>query len=207
MEPDFRSRVARPILIVVGVLAAIGLIAYSVSRILLAVPETVATLTALALAAYLLALAGLIGKRRSITTRALGAGMGVGLIGLVVAGIIAQQAGMRDLHAEEHGDEEVAAPAEEEITEIPEDALVWVAVDVDYAEEVTEATAGEHTIVLDNTGANLPHNVVLEGTNIRVHDDGGGIAAQTVTLEPGEYVFYCDVPGHRSTMEGTLTVN
>jgi uncharacterized cupredoxin-like copper-binding protein len=208
MEPDFRSRVARPILMLVGLVVGIGLIAFSVSRVLLAVPETVATFTALALASYLLGLAVLIGKRRTITPRALGAGMAVGIIALVAAGVLSAQVGMRDLHAEEHAEgEEGEAAAAEPTTEIPEDALVWVSVDIDYAEEVNEAAAGEQTIAIDNTEGNLPHNVTIEGTSIRVHAEGGQTAAHTVELEPGTYTFFCDVPGHRATMEGTLEVS
>lgn len=213
MERDFRTRVARPILMLVGLVVGIALVAFSVSRVLLAVPATVATFTALTLAAYLLGLAVLVGKRRTITPRALGAGMAMGIIALVAAGVVAAQAGIRDLHAEEGeeggaGEEgEAGEGGGETTTEVPEDALVWVSVDVDYAEEVTEAEAGEHTIAIDNTGGNLPHNVTIEGENIRVHAEGGETAAQTVTLEPGSYTYFCDVPGHRSTMEGTLEVN
>jgi plastocyanin len=58
----------------------------------------------------------------------------------------------------------------------------------------------------------VPHNIALE-------DEGGGIVAEsdTVTsgevsvraqLVPGEYVYFCSVPGHREGgMEGTLTVD
>jgi plastocyanin len=208
MEPDFRSRIARPIIMLIGLVAAIAVIAFSISRILLAVPEIAATLAALGLAAYILFLAAIIGKRRTITPRALGAGMAIGIIALLGAGIISAQAGTRELHhwdePEEGEDPGEAAP--EVVTEIPDDALLWVAVDIDFTEEVTEAEAGEHVIAIINEGL-LPHNVVFEGTNIRVDADGGEQAAATFTIEPGTYTYYCDIPGHRATMEGEITFN
>ena len=209
MENDFSKRIVTPVLLLVGVVAGILLFAFSVSRVLLAVPEVVATFTALALAAYVLLIAVMVGKRASITGRTLGVGLALGVVAVLAAGVISAQAGMRDLHAEEavagEGEADGGA-AGEELTEIPDDALLWVAVDIAYEQEVTEATAGEQVIAIDNQG-NLPHNVVFEGTNLRVDADGGQQAAKTVTLEPGTYTFYCDIPGHRATMEGTIEVN
>lgn len=64
------------------------------------------------------------------------------------------------------------------------------------------ATAGVIHIVQDNTGT-LTHTFVLDGQGFELTNDDSG----DVELVPGDYVFYCDVPGHRSAgMEGTLTV-
>jgi plastocyanin len=210
MENDFRKRILAPVLLLLGLAAGIAIFAFSISRVLLAVPEIIATITALALAAYVLFLAVMVGKRTAITGRALGVGLAIALIAVVSAGVISAQAGMRDLHAEEEGGEGVAdegGEGEEGATaEIPSDALLWVAVDIDYEQEVTEAAAGEQVIAIDNQG-NLPHNVVFEGTDIKVEAEGGQTASATVTLEPGSYTFFCDVPGHRASMEGTIEVN
>jgi plastocyanin len=72
-----------------------------------------------------------------------------------------------------------------------------------------EAAAGEVTITMTNEG-DLPHNVAIEGNGV---DEKGevvtkdGTSTVTATLEPGEYTFYCSVPGHQAGgMEGTLTV-
>jgi plastocyanin len=70
------------------------------------------------------------------------------------------------------------------------------------------APAGEVTIHLTND-AQIPHNVEVEGNGVEEVSDTvtGADTSLAVTLEPGEYVFYCAVPGHREGgMEGTLTV-
>jgi plastocyanin len=73
-----------------------------------------------------------------------------------------------------------------------------------------EAAAGEVTITMANEG-NLPHNVAIEGNGVDEIGEvvtEGGTSTVTATLEPGEYTFYCSVPGHREGgMEGTLTVS
>jgi plastocyanin len=72
-----------------------------------------------------------------------------------------------------------------------------------------EAAAGEVTIVYENP-SEVGHNIALEfeGEELVVSDTiTNGSAEISQTLEPGEYVFYCDVPGHRDAgMLGDLTV-
>jgi plastocyanin len=70
------------------------------------------------------------------------------------------------------------------------------------------ASAGEVTINLTNA-AQIPHNVAVEGNGVDEVSETvtAGDTSLTLTLEPGEYTFYCAVPGHREGgMEGTLTV-
>jgi plastocyanin len=74
----------------------------------------------------------------------------------------------------------------------------------------TELTvpAGEVTIELVNESG-VPHNVEVEGSGVEEVSDTitEGSTELTLTLEAGEYEFYCAVPGHREQgMEGTLTV-
>jgi uncharacterized cupredoxin-like copper-binding protein len=64
------------------------------------------------------------------------------------------------------------------------------------------------TIELDNPSS-TPHNVEVEGGGIEEVSDTitESTASVNVDLQPGEYVYYCNVPGHRDAgMEGTLTV-
>jgi plastocyanin len=70
------------------------------------------------------------------------------------------------------------------------------------------AAAGEVTIELVNEST-VPHNVEVEGNGVEEVSDTitESTTELTLTLEPGEYEFYCAVPGHREAgMEGTLTV-
>ena len=65
------------------------------------------------------------------------------------------------------------------------------------------ATAGVIHIVHENEGSTV-HSFVLDGQDFKLSDDDEG----DVELAAGDYVFYCDVPGHREAgMEGTLTVS
>lgn len=79
-----------------------------------------------------------------------------------------------------------------------------------YTTTEETASAGKATIDFNNPTA-AAHDVALE-------DSGGeeiaktdviteGEDSTTANLKPGEYTFYCTVPGHREAgMEGTLTV-
>ncbi|MGH3042050.1 MAG: plastocyanin/azurin family copper-binding protein [Gaiellaceae bacterium] len=80
----------------------------------------------------------------------------------------------------------------------------------ELAFDTTELTAaaGEVTIELMNDSG-IPHNVEVEGHGVEEVSDtiSSGSTELTLDLEPGEYEFYCAVPGHREGgMEGTLTV-
>lgn len=73
-------------------------------------------------------------------------------------------------------------------------------------EELT-ATAGEITVELTSGEGVLHTFVIEEQEELVVEAAAGATASGTIELEPGEYTFYCDVPGHRQAgMEGTLTV-
>jgi plastocyanin len=70
------------------------------------------------------------------------------------------------------------------------------------------AAAGEVTIELVNESG-IPHNVEIEGNGVEEVSEtiSEGSTELTVTLDAGEYTFYCNIAGHREGgMEGTLTV-
>ncbi len=80
--------------------------------------------------------------------------------------------------------------------------------DLSFDQTELTAAAGEVTVELMNDSG-IPHNVEIEGNGVEEVSEtiSEGSTSMTLTLEPGEYEFYCAVPGHREGgMEGTLTV-
>lgn len=72
-----------------------------------------------------------------------------------------------------------------------------------------QAKPGPLTISSPNK-ATIPHNVALEGpgaNQLGPVGQNGHVSTIKVTLKPGNYTFYCSVPGHRQGgMVGKLTV-
>jgi plastocyanin len=100
---------------------------------------------------------------------------------------------------------EGTAEAENGVLEIPADpggALAYTFADA-------EAPPGQLEINSPNESS-VDHNIALEGNGVNevgpvVAD--GGVSTINVTVERGEYQFFCTVTGHREAgMEGTLTV-
>ena len=76
--------------------------------------------------------------------------------------------------------------------------------------EPTELTApaGELTVTLDNPSP-VAHDIAIEGNGVEEASElvTDGTATVTADLKPGEYTYYCTVPGHEEAgMTGTLTV-
>ncbi len=208
MNSDFRQRILLPIVLPVGALLAILAIAYSLSRVLLAVEANLAVFIALGIAAYVLLLAFLIERRPRISSRALAVGTTLALVAVVGSGVVAAAAGARSF---EHDEPESTGAEEggEGNAEVPEDAVVWTAgQQLEYTEAPTEFAGGEVTVALVLEG--LAHNVVFEelGDQVLVEGEAEGVFTDVVTIEPGEYTYYCSLPGHREAgMEGTVTVS
>jgi plastocyanin len=80
-----------------------------------------------------------------------------------------------------------------------------------YTVKAASATAGPLTITMSNASG-VPHNLAIQqGTSGPVlgHTNVASSGTQqiSVSLKPGSYTFFCQVPGHRASgMLGTLTV-
>ena len=78
----------------------------------------------------------------------------------------------------------------------------------DYNADDFSAVAGEITFRLSQIGVQ-DHTLTVEGLEdqMRLVAKNGGTDSGKLTLEPGRYVLYCDIAGHRvSGMEARLTV-
>ena len=87
------------------------------------------------------------------------------------------------------------------------DAIVVGALDnLAFDPDALEAPAGAITFRLENEGS-IAHTFVIEDHESDLRLTVGESDEGTITLEEGEYVFYCDIAGHRGGgMEGTLSV-
>ncbi len=78
-----------------------------------------------------------------------------------------------------------------------------------FEKDALEAPAGKVTITMNNP-SDLPHAIEIEGNGVEEEGETvekGGKSVVTAELKPGEYEFYCPVPGHEEGgMKGTLTV-
>lgn len=79
-----------------------------------------------------------------------------------------------------------------------------------YTSDEATSKAGKVTVNFTNQSA-VPHDVAIEDeageTIAETEVLAEGTDSTTAELEPGEYKFFCTVPGHRQAgMEGTLTV-
>ena len=87
------------------------------------------------------------------------------------------------------------------VTADPTGQLTW------EPKELT-ASAGQVTIELDNPSP-VSHDIEISGNGVEEVSDlvANGTATVSADLQPGEYEYYCTVPGHKDAgMDGTLTV-
>lgn len=196
-----RQSLLLPILIPVGGLAAIVVVLFTFSRVLLSLKPNAATGVALVAAAGIMTVAAFVSSRRSVTGASLGsfvgaaAGIAMAAGGIAIVVIGPPEEEIPPIHAE------LAAP-EGAVTEgFSADALAFQPdreVELEFTNEDTTA----HNIWIldgpDDTAAPL-----FQGDDV----PGPGDAVYRIPpLEPGEYFFFCEL--HPDTaMQGTVTVS
>jgi plastocyanin len=90
----------------------------------------------------------------------------------------------------------------------PPDITVTAGPGLTFQEKLLRSRPGRIVVQLVNADS-IPHTFLfdgIEGFKLRVNAKGE-IAKGAVTLEPGNYLYYCDIPGHEAAgMQGFLTV-
>ena len=63
-------------------------------------------------------------------------------------------------------------------------------------------------ITLDNSGAALVHDFVVDNPAVKIEAQPHARASATATFPPGTYQYYCSQPGHKEAgMVGTLVAS
>ena len=206
MRKATRDRLVLPILLPIGILAAIVLLMVLFSRILLNTSADAATVVALVVSVAILAAAGVVASR--------GHGRGAGGLGSllgVVAGVAMLAGGIALAVAEpaEEGGGEAAEAFHAEITAPPG------ATADGFDTRVLEFPADEPIeLTFRNEDPGVPHNVAIAeseepGSPLLLEPDGtiAGSATAVYPIGPlgeGSYHFFCEV--HPTTMTGDVKV-
>ncbi len=181
---------------VVGLFAIFSLM-FFMSRILLAVSEQASTFIALAVAVVIMAVASVFALKPHISSQAMMAALVIGSLVMIGGGLVAAQAGQRQV--EEHG-----GHAEE--VEIVSRAVAF------NLDEIHLPAGGEAAIKLDNPDT-VPHNVAIYANEAysgpalfqgAVITSGQSITYRFATPPAGTYYFRCDI--HPTVMTGKVVV-
>lgn len=189
-----REHVLEPIILPLVAVALIAFGALNLSRLFLASASAGrAVVVATAISAAILGVAAWASSRDHIDRGVLFGGAAMVGLALSGAGVIAQQV---DADHQDGGHEEP-----------PASAITFVATNFDFAPP-DEDTAGPR-VEVNLTTEEGAHTWVVEGHEGDFKLEAGEGATDTgeIELEPGDYIFYCDVVGHREAgMEGALTI-
>jgi plastocyanin len=196
-----RDRVLLPILMPVGILAVLALVLFAFSRILLSLPASAATATAVVVATSILVVCGIAANRSVVRSAVLASIVGA------VAGVAMFAGGVALIATAgtEEGGEHEGGPPPGGVTVVAQN----LAFDTD---EIHLVAGGPSTITFDNQDAGQQHNIAIYPSEDELTDPlfKGDIVTgpdsttyQIPPLEPGKYFFHCDV---HPEMSGTVVV-
>lgn len=194
-----KNRILLPLLIPAGAALFIAIVTINISKIFLGASKTGAVVAGTFLMVVILIAARFITTRQFVTEALARTVWAFVCMIILFGGMIGFASQTRNGG---HGADEAIVP--------------WAVVDL-----VSEATTRFNTDTLEaasgggplevrltNEG-NTTHNVQIKGYEADMHvevSSDGQVNTGFIELEPGEYEYYCSIPGHAATMNGTLTV-
>ncbi|MEX0755105.1 MAG: cupredoxin domain-containing protein [Actinomycetota bacterium] len=200
-----RDRLLLPILLPLGILAAMAIVMILFAQILLNTSASAATVVALVVSVAILTVAGIAATRGRVGTSALGSLFGIVAGVAMISGAIALVVAQPGEHGEEgEGKEAFAATLV---------AGPNASTDGFASDELTFASDVPVDLEFTNEETGVPHDVVIfdspDGPEGATLFDGLELSEGSTTyrIEPlreGTYFFHCSI--HPSTMTGTLTV-
>jgi plastocyanin len=89
--------------------------------------------------------------------------------------------------------------------------LTVIGLDIKFDKTQYDVKAGSVKIAYTSRGQQT-HTLVIEDANkkrigVRLSIGPGESTGETIDLTPGTYAMYCDVPGHRQSMNARLVVS
>jgi plastocyanin len=204
---EFRDRVLIPLLVPLAAMALIAVVVLNISRLLLALeeesgPETVTAVAIIVASGILFGFTWYSSKSDEVRSSSSLALMSVAGITVLIAGFF----GAEFIHEEEqHKKEEAAKAAEQSKPDFTVEAF-----DIGFKEKELKTGPGKVRIEYVNTGS-IAHTFVIEGIPgaTKLSTPGNGDRhSEAFDVTPGNYVYFCDVAGHRQAgMEGHLIVD
>jgi plastocyanin len=104
------------------------------------------------------------------------------------------------------GDDDDSGGSASKTAQAKDGRVTVVGRDTVYDVDRIEAPPGSLQVTLENEGVQQ-HTFTVDDPKVRVLATPGNTASGTISgLEAGTYEYYCDIPGHKATMHGTLVV-
>jgi plastocyanin len=192
----FVQRVFLPLTLPLVSIVVIAVVVLNMSRVLLAVHKNTAPVISLFVAAAIL-----IGCTYFSASSRPGATLNV--VAPVVFIFIMTMGGIVALSSQH------PKKGPEGVTTLPPVGLTVEAKATSFVNKKLTAAAGTFAVAYQNDDPQ-EHTLVFDrvtGFKIDNKKGNGNVEKAAITLTPGTYTFFCDIPGHRAAgMEGTLTV-
>jgi plastocyanin len=103
-------------------------------------------------------------------------------------------------------DDDSGGNAKDQVVQATDGKVTVTAHDLYFSAKEIDASPGSLAVTLENKGAVL-HDLKIDDPAFKVSAAAGKSATKSLTVEAGKtYPYYCDVPGHRATMHGTIVV-